>query len=69
MNALGNEEPTNDEIAAARARNTKEVIEPEDAGPAELDYREPDPVTAPNSDPAVQSEHERNKRQAERYGI
>jgi hypothetical protein len=47
-----------------------EVIEPEDGGTAQLSPEdEVDPVTARNPDPAAMSEHERNARHAEQYGL
>jgi hypothetical protein len=52
------------------------IIQPtEDEEPAPLDYRADqsetqavDPVTAPQTDPAAISEHERNLRQRDQYG-
>lgn len=58
-----------DELTAERYDDeTPEVIEPEDGGAAPLAPDE-DPVTARNTDPAAMSEHERNARHAEQYGL
>jgi hypothetical protein len=69
VNVEGNPEPSPEEIAAARERNEKQIIEPEDDGPVDMGYdrREQDPVTARNPDPAAMSEHERNARLTEQY--